>query len=199
MESTEKLPLENTLKSNAKDMEYENLEPGMHIVGLVEIKNCQKRKFQSDETVDAYRFVFRSLENDKAFVNHTVTASLDEKANLYKLLKFMSGGKLPANPEAEPTFHFMENCVGKWFNCMVEHKPWKDSVWVNIVGNMVTPLSPGDLAARNLPNAVNYFNAKNEGVAYPPKATEVQKPLVDTVSDTGKALGLFPEDDDIPF
>jgi hypothetical protein len=162
----EPTPLRNTFKE-APPMEYEALKPGMHICGLIEIKNCQRRAFQSEEMIDAFRFVFRSFDNEKAFVNHTVTATSGERSNCYKTLKKMTGGSLDPKSSSAELFDVMQNRIGHWFTLMVEQKPYKDGVWVNVVDNTILPDTATD---KKLGDCREYFGSSTDSKLKDPKA-----------------------------
>ncbi len=163
--------------------QYDFIPDGRHIFGLIGIRNCKKRKFKSDEEVDAFRFIFRHKDLNNGYVNHTVTAVLSEKSSLFKLLKSMNDGKTGKGFSKNDAFNFMKTCVGKWFEIVVENKEWKGRQYLNIVNSNVLPYHKGD----ELGDATSFFD-KRITVTADAKASE---PQAQTTYDW-KAIASFP-------
>lgn len=124
--------------------DYETLDDGMYLMGLIAVKECMKKNYFTGEEEESYRLVFRSKDNPKAFVNHTVKASVHQKAKLFSALVLMSGGKykkLPDVPGGDPEegFRILMASVGKWFNVMISRTDKGEASYNNVVNNSIIP------------------------------------------------------------
>lgn len=142
---------------SGEELKYDPITDGRHVFGLIGIRNCKKRKFKSNEEVDAFRFIFRHKDLANGYVNHTVTAVLSEKSSLFKLLKSMNDGKTGKTFTKNDAFQFMLTCVGKWFEIMVENKEWKGRQYLNIVNSNVLPYNGG----AELGDSVAFFEKRH--------------------------------------
>lgn len=142
--------LRNTIPEHK---EYAVLEDGMHIMGLVAIKNVDLRDFQAETTSPGYQLTFRSKDVTDGYVNVRFRSSSNERSNMYKTLKIMSGGKLK-KPTSEDLFAIMATSKGQWFNVLTEQKPSTDGrVFVNATS--ITPIPSAQ--QKKLGNALDFF------------------------------------------
>jgi hypothetical protein len=140
----EKAILQNTFREPTKS-DYENVEPGMNLLGLVDIKNIMMKGFnEGDPEKPGYRLIFRSKENPKAFVTQKFSASSGPKSNCYKILKMMTSGGVSKEATPNELFTAMTGCLGHWYDVMCEHSPYQGGVWVNVTNNIIMPNKNAD-------------------------------------------------------
>lgn len=162
--------LVNTMKGGGGGAEFEYSTPkeGVGVFGLVQIKNVTKKEMDSDETYNAYRYVFRSQEDPRAFVTPTVRASCYENSGNYKLVRKMSDYEIKADVPAgkkmradeEKMFAVMQKLVGGWYQLRIELKPWKNTKFANIVDYEAVPFAQAK--EKGWADAITYFNALDE-------------------------------------
>jgi len=134
--------------------EYESLPDGKHVMALTKIKLDEQRKvkrvngqiIKTDELEPVYNFVFRSYENPSAFVNRKVKPSLDQRSNMFKLLRNMTDYAVTKETSTEQAYDMMCKLVGKWFEVRIVNNPYtypdgKTTTFTNIVDGNVTPIS----------------------------------------------------------
>jgi hypothetical protein len=155
------IELKNTIKISKgfESVEYDLVPAGMGTFGLTMIKNIERKAFQSDEMVDAFRLIFRHKELTAGYVFLTVNTSFHERSNLYKTLKCMAGNSFDPELDAGGLFDLMKSQVGKWFDIMVEHNKGNNGqTYANIVKGAIMP------HAGKLGSCIDYFNGKNTAV-----------------------------------
>ena len=109
----------NTIKrgSGGEKFDYEIVEPGEYVMGLVKIKNCLKKKFQSDELQEGIQFTFRAIHpHEKCFVNVKVSASWNGRSNLFKIVKRMTKNSVTEDDSADEAFAWLMSCSDKWYD-----------------------------------------------------------------------------------
>lgn len=68
------------------EVEFEDLEPGTYVCTL-KIKDCLKKKWNSDETVQGYRFSFK-VDGKNAYINSfPVTATTSKRGALFGMMQ----------------------------------------------------------------------------------------------------------------
>lgn len=133
--------IRNVLKrASGGEYDYESLDDGMYLMGMVGLKESTKKNYFTGETTPSYQLTFRCKDNPKAFVNANLPASVHKKSNLFKVLQLMSGGKfkcLPDEPGGDPdeAFGILTKGVGKWFNVMVSKTDKGDGKVFNNISN----------------------------------------------------------------
>jgi len=121
----QKTPLENKIpeSKNFEEFVYETPPEGIGAFGLQGVKNCIRT--WNGVPQDAFRFIFRSRDNIKAFLNVTVSASVGigrgKKSNLWQLLENMTGKNYEVLTKDE-AFKLICDSIGHWYNCYVGHK-----------------------------------------------------------------------------
>lgn len=151
--------LENTIPEKSGG-NYEMLPEGDHLMGLVLIKNKEMTNSKTGEKYPGFQLSFRSKDNPKAWVNRKFKASTFEKSAMFTLLKVMTKGKVKKDISRDEIFAAMLSCLGHWYDVTVEHNPWKDTIFVNVSGDLVIPNLSAD---KELGDAVKYFTALDEG------------------------------------
>lgn len=143
MTQEEMKELENIIPDPSQDYEYERFEEdGEYLMGLVGAKIKERKAYKSEEMVKGYQLTFRSKDNPKVFVNQWVKASCHERSNMFKLLRNMTGGKLKKGSTNLETFEALKGCLGGWFDCQVECKPWAQNpevIFNNLSDNGARP------------------------------------------------------------
>lgn len=209
MNMERKEPLRNVIPAPkaADDIKYETMPDGMHVYGLVAVKQCMKRNFKKDGEDPAYKLSFRSKENPRAFVNATFKASVHKKSGLFKALVLMSGGKfkeVPGTGGGDPAegFEILTKSVGHWFNLMIEYKEYADKAYNNIINNSIIPNTHMD---EKVGDCILWFKGQPGEASKSPAATPTNtasgfEGMPDVVSGGGVVDLTGPEDDsDIPF
>lgn len=157
------MELQNTIPQRS-DNDYETLEEGDHLMGLVLIKNKEVKNNQTGEVFPGFQLSFRSKDNPKGWVNRKFKASTSEKSTMFKMLKVMTKGKVKKDTTREEMFTLMVGCLGQWFDVTIEHAEWQERVFANITGELVIPNST---ANKELGNAIAYFDLRDDEVSAP--------------------------------
>lgn len=118
---------------------YELTPEGIRVMCLVLIKNKQLKKFQSEELVDGYQLTFRDSQNPNCFINVRFKASANEKGNMFKALRKMSGNKLRKGVGATELFNTMMSCLGHWYQVAVEHVVSNGKTYANVTDYDIRP------------------------------------------------------------
>ena len=139
-------PLVNTIEERlGQEFEYSVAPPGVHVCGLVKVKNKVRFNKFNNQNEPAIQFTFRLKDDPKAYVNLTVAAKLNERSNLFKLLQKMSGYQytLTAKDNSEAAYYLIMRLDNSWFDVAVIHKqsnkPGAATVYACIPDNQVTP------------------------------------------------------------
>jgi hypothetical protein len=119
---------------------------GQHIMGLVSIKNSEKKLFKQEGTQPSIRFTFKCAADPDEMVSINASAKLNPKSSLFKVLKKMSGGKLNEASTAEQAFALMEQLLNKWYDVAVGEKPSTigEGMFAFVDDNDVRPARAGD-------------------------------------------------------
>lgn len=156
------------------DMPYETLPGGMHVMGLVKIKQAERKSYDSEELEPVYRLVFRAREKPAAFVNLDCRPFIAEKSNLWKTILGMSGYKANYEDTDDTHFRTLNAFVGKWFMVPVQVKPWTNKqgqvIYFNKVAGAGSVLPWQDAAAVEDCNA--YFEKKT-GISAPKREQQI--------------------------
>lgn len=104
------------------------LESGTYEAHLFEVANGVMRAFQSEETIPCIKFRFDIHTDDgTAYVWKDVAPSINERSNLSKMFKGMTGQAFsPDLPDTE-IIKLLEGLVGKSFLVTIEQKQSKAS------------------------------------------------------------------------
>lgn len=137
--------LMNTIK-RAGGGDFADCPEGLHVMGLISVKNCKKRKAEQygGGEEDAFRFTFQHREAPEYRVFVTVNAKTAPNAALTKLILKMTNNKLNEEERDDPEalFRHVQSLVGKWFQVLVSHAKKNDGsggVWVNVQDHTVIP------------------------------------------------------------
>lgn len=162
--------LVNTIKKPGagEDFEYSTPKEGVGVYGLVQIKNVTKPELKKEGTYDAYRYVFRSQEDPRAFVNYTVRASCVNNSHNFKLVRKMTDYALPEDQNygdkkgtaPETMFKYMQGLIGGWFKLRVALRPWQGKTFATIIDDEAFPVA--EAKEKKWADAVTYFNALDE-------------------------------------
>lgn len=144
--------LENTVPEPSREgsVEFDLLEDGMHQMGLVKISNCDIKNKKTGEVKPGYRLSFRDKDLANGYVNISFTASTNEKSNMFKNIKAMTG-TIKEGVTREEIFNAMVGCLGKWFSIMTVQNPVGDKTYINALS-----IKP---SKEELPHAVSYFES----------------------------------------
>lgn len=108
--------LENAI---SKGSQYEDLLPGEHVVGLMQIKLKDFEKWvdgkKTGEMEKKYQLSFRSYENPRAWLNIKFRPVWNEKSTMYQMLRALSERKLKIDTPVEKVFEFLKALYGKWY------------------------------------------------------------------------------------
>lgn len=133
----------NIIPEPGQDYDYQRFtEDGEYLMGLVGAKVKDRKAYKSEELVQGYQLTFRNKDNPNIFVNTWVKASCHERSNMFKLLRNMTGGKLKKGCTNMEAFGALTGCIGKWYECQIECKPWAQNpeiIFNNLVDNSARP------------------------------------------------------------
>ena len=192
--------------SKREDFEYQVPPVGIHVMGLMSIKNVTiKNTFGGgDSESPGYQLIFRSRENPKEFVNFKATAGISDRSNLGKALKKMTRARFNSFKDLSPeeAYELLMACENKWFEVSVKHSPWRNKEGEEII---FAKVDDNDIRAVQVPGSApdEFFNgsaAQSAPVRKDPAWT-TDAPKKETTSgvvvEGVKSIPL--EDDDIPW
>jgi hypothetical protein len=201
MPHQEETVITNTVPSPTDSTkEYETLvesgKMGRFVCGFIRIQNIKKKNHFTGTDDDCYRLTFRAKDRPNAYVNHDIKASCKSNSHMFATVRNMTNGKLTTKPNSQyadrdEVFDLMIAALDTWFEVKVEGRPWKDSVWVNVVQDQIEPCqNPPDKPPSEFFEQVVSSDA-TQTPTYGGK---------ETVPEPKKVPGdVAFEDDDIPF
>lgn len=160
MDEIEQQELVNTLPDR-KGINYAPIPDGVHVCGLQVIKNIKQKKFQSEELVDGFRFVFRCRDIPSGFVNLSTSAAMGERSKLRKVLAALTGKTMPPFLGKDEAFSMMVALQGKWFNGLVKSTPWKKDPSVKFANAVIEGWFPHPDSDK-MGNCRDYFKEQDE-------------------------------------
>lgn len=189
----------NSIQERDDDLEYKTVPPGMQVMGLVKAKNVEQYNQFKDTKEPAIRLTFRSVTEPAGFINHTMTAKLSKKSNLFKTLQSMSDYAFvleEGKNNSEKAFYFIQGAVNKWWRVAVVHKQANNGkTYANVADCRISPA--GKDAPSSLPD--QYF--KNSERARQDKQLEEEGIRLSELPNAVAAANSVEDDDldSIPF
>lgn len=187
-------PLTNTIKASinmSDNIVYINPPNGINVMGLIQIKNAQKR-YKQEEPKPAYQFVFKHKDLENCYVNHKVASVLGPKSALYATIKSMIPGLFDSKPPTpDQAFEMIQELVGGWFNLMVVTKTFNNDAgeaikYTKVVENLIQPNNEPAITA--LGDCREFFAARS-GASFSESTTK-GAPAINTLGKPEKPSGF---------